>query len=413
MIRFAKTFVQCSLGLLVTITTLPALVIGSLGARLSRRKIDLGFGPEPLINNVYFVAASRKAGLSAESYCFRPYHVTRDFDRILAERPALMAGVLPPRKLWIHLGGFIWSIRRFRILCISCHGGLLGRIPVLRAFEPMLLRIAGTRTIVLPYGSDVQTRERNPNPEFRAAIRADYPGVEQTSDVIQRQIRRWTRHADIVVNGCDWIDYLERSDILTPGHFCIPPGPGMTTTWKMPIRFDEARPLRVLHAPNHPAIKGTAALEEAVTDLAEDGIPIELEIIKGCSNEEVRQAISRCDLVVDQLVIGWYAMFALEGMAAGRAVVCRLREDLLVRYRGEGVISNDEPPLLDAGVANIRDLLLDLVGKPEKIRRIAEAGPDYVARRHSLEVAGERFRKIFHDLGVDNRERSRRECNDA
>ena len=409
MMRAARSLVRTSIGFVLTIVFLPMLIVLAFRARLRPHSIDLGLGPEPLINNIHFVAAARLSGLDTECYCYKTSHITADFDRVLSEDPPGPARFLPLKKLWIHLFGFVWAINRFKVLGISCHGGLLGRIPLLRAFEPMLLRLANVGTILLPYGSDVQHLERNPNPGFRAALLKDYPGVEHDSGVIRRQVRRWKRHAGIVINGCDWIDYLDRSDILTPGHFCIPRDLETTPPWKAPERFDHTRPLRILHAPNHPAIKGTVVLEEAVANLIDDGVPIELAIIKGCSNEEVRRAISRCDLVVDQLVIGWYAMFALEGMAAGRAVVCRLREDLLTHYRQEGVISAEEPPLLDAGVVDIRDLLLDLVGKPEKICRIAEAGPDYVARYHSLEVAGKRFRQIFHDLGIDTNEHSRRE----
>ena len=42
------------------------------------------------------------------------------------------------------------------------------------------------------------------------------------------------------------------------------------------------------------------------------------------SNDNVLKAIKNADLVVDQLIIGWYAMFAIEAMVAQNLLVCFL-----------------------------------------------------------------------------------------
>lgn len=41
---------------------------------------------------------------------------------------------------------------------------------------------------------------------------------------------------------------------------------------------------------------------------------VELITVQGKSNSELLALIDSCDIVADQLVIGWYAMFAIEGM---------------------------------------------------------------------------------------------------
>ena len=85
----------------------------------------------------------------------------------------------------------------------------------------MLIRIAGVRTIIMPYGSDVQHLDRNPTARFREALRVDYPGIETTAPKIRNQVQRWSTHGDVVINGCDWIDYFDRRDVLTLGHFAL------------------------------------------------------------------------------------------------------------------------------------------------------------------------------------------------
>ena len=387
-------------GLLLCIAVSPILVVMAIASR-GRKPVQVGFGPQPLLNHVYSVKALRRLGFTAESYCVRPYHITRNFDHILIENPPGFLASLPPRILWVRLLGFAWSLRRFQILAISCHGGLLGDIPVLRCLEPMLIRLAGVRTIIMPYGSDVQHLDRNPTPRFREALKIDYPGIETTASRIRRQVRRWSRHADVVINGCDWIDYLDRRDVLTLGHFALdtdamPP----VETWNPPASFNEDRPLKLLHAPNHPAVKGTKALESAVKRLQDEGLPVMLEIIQDRPNEDVLEAIAGTDLVVDQLVIGWYAMFALETMASSRAVACHVREDLEQIYIEAGILESGELPHLRADEDSIESLLRTVLADPTLLEQAASRGRPFVEAHHSLQWQGGMMTDVLSELGI-------------
>ena len=66
------------------------------------------------------------------------------------------------------------------------------------------------------------------------------------------------------------------------------------------------------------------------------------------SNEEVIKLIQRADLVIDQLVIGWYAMFAIEAMSLGKPVICNLRSDFF----------SNSIPQLDCLIVRIVQLLM-------------------------------------------------------
>ena len=387
-------------GLLLSIPATPILIIMAIASR-GRKPIQVGFGPQPLLNHVYSVQALRRLGFTAESYCVRPYHITRNFDHILIEDPPGLLASLPPRILWVRLAGFAWSLRRFQALAISCHGGLLGDIPVLRCLEPMLIRLAGVRTIIMPYGSDVQHLDRNPTVRFREALRVDYPGIETTAPKIRTQVQRWSTHGDVVINGCDWIDYLDRRDVLTLGHFALDTDAMISReAWNAPASFNEDRPLRLLHAPNHPAVKGTAALRAAVERLQEEGLPLTLEIIQDRPNEEVLEAILRSDLVVDQLVIGWYAMFALEAMDSSRAVACHIREDLEQVYIEAGIIEAGELPHLRANEETIEDLLRSVLADPKQLEHAASRGRPFVEAHHSLQWLGGIMTDVLAELGI-------------
>jgi hypothetical protein len=89
-------------------------------------------------------------------------------------------------------------------------------------------------------------------------------------------------------------------------------------------------PIVILHAPSDPSIKGTREVLAAVERL-QQRYPIELLQVTGLPHDEAMQIYPRADLVIDQLLCGWYGAFAVEAMAMGKPVACYVRdEDLQV-----------------------------------------------------------------------------------
>jgi hypothetical protein len=84
-------------------------------------------------------------------------------------------------------------------------------------------------------------------------------------------------------------------------------------------------PITILHAPSDPAIKGTPSIIAAVERLKRR-YPIELLLVQGLSHEQALPLYERADLVVDQVLTGWYGGFAVEAMALGKPVACAIRE---------------------------------------------------------------------------------------
>jgi hypothetical protein len=76
-----------------------------------------------------------------------------------------------------------------------------------------------------------------------------------------------------------------------------------------------APPLRVLHAPSNPFVKGSATIREVVGRLVADGLEIELVELVGVPNSVVRDELARCHFVVDQL----YSDIPVTGLVAEAA----------------------------------------------------------------------------------------------
>src|SRR6185503_15659265 len=77
---------------------------------------------------------------------------------------------------------------------------------------------------------------------------------------------------------------------------------------------DPARPPRIVHAPNHRNIKGTASLIAAVDALRLAGVDSELQLVERVARKEAQAIYASADIVADQFCIGSYGVFALEGL---------------------------------------------------------------------------------------------------
>jgi len=381
----------------VELLLLPILAALCAVARLVPKRVDVGLGPEPLVNNVYHKRALQRQGYTAETFVHTVYFTTGAFD----VRAALLfrLSLLQPVR-WFYL--FIRAVFRYRALYIYFSGGPLFPTAWLWRLEPLLYHIAGVKVVVLPYGADVQDLSRCPNPHFKHAMSHDYPGHRHQGRKIAKRIDMWTRHADHIVGGCDWVDYLYYWDTLMLAHFSID-----VDEWTPPAdrRAEPGEPLRVLHAPNHRHIKGTQHLIEAVEALKQEGVAVDLVILEGVPNDEIRRAIARTDIVVDQLIIGWYAMFAIEAMAMGKPLLCYLRPDLKRFYECAGLVEPDEIPIVECSTVTVEETLRRLALHRETLPEIGRRSREYVVKHHSLEHVGSVFAAANRAMGLAARAR--------
>lgn len=385
-------------GFVLGIVLLPVLISAGLGGRIRGRSI-IAVGPEPLISNVYNVLALRKIGYEAVSFVTHTYFITDQFDRNFFRR---RSGWRTLDRLLSSILAQCWVLWNARTVYFFFNGGPFGRIPVLRSVEPALYRLAGVKTVVMPYGGDVQDLTRSRNLLFKHAMAIDYPASRFERKRVAERIDRWIRHADAVVAGVEWVDYLYFWSHLSVAYFSIDLDRIDVIRNGCEKREGDAKRIRVLHAPNHRAIKGTEAIVKVVGELNGEGIDVELVLIEKVSNAELLERIAECDIVADQLIIGWYAMFAIEGMAMEKPVVCHVREDLEQFYQDASVLEEGDLPLVKASPSTVKEELRKLCEMSGEHRReIGRAGRRYVEKYHSLDGVGKFFAGVNSDIGIE------------
>ena len=383
--HLAVLAVRCILDLLA----LPLLIVLAPLSRLWPRPFEVGIGPMPIISSPYQKLALEQFGHKTEIFVDSMWFYTHGVD--YAPRLFLQG----PLRAFVPYVLMVRALFRYRTIYTYFGGGPLHATGYLCFLEPGLLKVAGIKTVIMGFGADVHVLTRSRDRYFVHAYGRDYPIHRLLRRRIARKIDLWTRWADHIIAGVDWVYYLPYWDTL-----CATPIPIDTERVK-PSREKRMRmegPLRLLHAPNHRSLKGTAFLIRTVEDLRREGIPIELRLVEQVPNSELLVAIEEADLIVDQLIIGWYAMFAIEAMALAKPCICYIDPKLLALYTRAGLLEEGECPLIDASPETIKDTLRRLAADRQPLVEAGRRGRAYVERHHAIPVIGRMFDRIQRSL---------------
>jgi hypothetical protein len=164
-------------------------------------------------------------------------------------------------------------------------------------------------------------------------------------------------------------------------------------------RLPPTRNLRILHA--HllgrsgrlyagKNIKGSAFVLAAFQRLRDEGYPVDWMEVDGVASRDMRFYQVQADIVVDQLLYGWWGSMGVEAMALGKPVVCYVRpawRQFFLRQFGEcqglPVVEADPETIYEA----LRLLVVDGAFRLERghaSRRFAEA--HYEPSRNAREL---------------------------
>lgn len=292
------------------------------------------------------VQALRRKGLEARLLMFRP-------PKLRSDVPDIVLNV--PDGLW-----------RRQLVQARAFGRVLpdtdlfhfyfGHTLIPRRLQFPLLRVTKRKSVLHYLGSDI----RGKSPQELA----------------------WGKGADAEIVG-SWDAHR-----WVPTAHVVPPPIDLARYVAAPPPENEL--VRIAHAPSNRAKKGTDAVIAACMEL-----PVELDLIEGVKHDEARRRYTQADLIVDQLVVGWYGLFAIESMATGRPVITYLHNDAVaLTERAYGV----QVPIVNATKDTLVEKLRPLVESAQLRRELGEQGRAYVERVHDMDVIGDRLVEIYESL---------------
>lgn len=376
---------------IIAILMIVPVFLVAIMSRLFRKPIDVGLGPEPLINNVYFKKSLINAGYSAETYVTHTYYITQEFDYIFDKEimPFLFRHFF--RQYYI----FFFTLFRYKSLYIYYNGTVLEKCGVIwKYFDVYVYKLAGIKIVVMPYGSDAYQLEYCNSLYYKYLMHKDYPDTTtiKYQKKVKKNVQKWTIHADCIIGGGDMIYYVPYcGDVIRMNFISIDQEEYSEIGI---IHVNENEPLRIAHVVNHRAIKGSVFFEKAISELQADGLNIEFINLFQVPGDEAIEAYKNADLVADQLVLGIFGMTAIQSMSFGKPVLCYVDEKIIDTMVMAGVLEPDVLPLINCNIYNVKEKIRELYFDREKLKDIGHKSRQYVEKYHSIEAGAALFKEV-------------------
>lgn len=392
-----KFFLRLILDLVLFVFLSPIFLINAFILRYlkSRQKPRLLFGPIPIINNKYWSLAMKENGFYSKTLMFDYFSINNreDYDIYYGDFEFKYFKLL--NKIFLDFIVFFYSFNNFDIYHFSFNGGILQRRFFFRYFEFILYQIANKKTIILPYGSDIYLYSKIIDIPWKQSLMINYPQHGKDEQEIEKRINFLQRNSDFIIAYIDYVFILSYWNMLTVGAYTID-----EDKWSCEIRNNNYNGLnskvRIAHAPNHRGVKGTEFIIDVIEKLKDRGYKIELVIIEKMKNDDVKELLKTCDILVDQLNLG-YAMNAIEGMSLSMPVITNLTNNNYTKVFKQYAFL-DECPLVSSDYETLYSVLEDLIQNSEKRKEIGKKSRQYIEKYHSKKTAYLMFSNIYSKI---------------
>lgn len=344
------------------------------------KKPKLVFGPVPIINNKYWSLALKEKGYFSTTLVFDFYHINKENDFDIYYKDFYIKFLGKFNRLFVDYLVFFYGLVKFDIFHFSFDGGFLQKRFLVRYIEFIVYKILGKKIVILPYGSDIYQYSKIIDIPWKQSLIINYPQYGKDDSKIQRRVRFIQNNSDFVIAYIDYIYMLSYWDMLTVGSYIID-----EDSWNSVPRKNKNNgktgTVKIAHAPNHRGIKGTEFIIESIDILKNKGYDIELVLIEKMKNDEVKELLNDCDILIDQLNLG-YALNAIEGMSLSMPVITNLTNELYTKVFKQYAFL-DECPLVSSDYNSLSTELEKLIINPSLRIELGLKGRAYIEKYHS------------------------------
>ncbi len=267
----------------------------------------------------------------------------------------------------------------------------------LRGFELACYKLLGKKIIMHFVGSDIRNEEylKEKNDHLQAYLKGEHPLKTPISSPIQKKLIEQARKnaTTLIVSTPDLLEIIPEATylpvLLDFGHFIYEDSEKTSTT---------KNTVSILHSPSATKTKGSGHLDRIFTNLKEEfGDTVEfitpvndLKKIKSypTTRYDLLNRMAESDIVIDQLVIGWYGLKAVEALMLDCEVVCFIENDLLKYLPAEA-------PLLNVNILNAEARIRELIVQILAGNSINPNKQNYVKTHHNIESYRDYFKKLW------------------
>jgi len=263
----------------------------------------------------------------------------------------------------------------------------------LRPFEFRLYRLLGKRIVMSFVGADIRSPKYL---QWKSEHIFEYlQGTQEpkkTEPFQDKLIRDARKYAEkIFVSTPDLLDIIPEAEYF----------PVMLDIDQFRRDFEKAEPfdkpddeIWVLHAPSEPKTKGTSYIHEIILGLEKE-YNLKVKFILpalhyrpvansySVTRYELLKYYKTCDIIIDQMIIGWYGMQSVEAIASGKISVVFIDEKLK-KY------INSFPGLISSDIVALKSVLVDLIRAKHKTSTNS-LNNIWIEHNHTLKGQASRF----------------------
>lgn len=269
----------------------------------------------------------------------------------------------------------IWSLLNFDIFHFHFGRTLIGNSELL--FK--ILKKFNKKIVIHFHGSDIRDTEFIIHKAEKGVV---WEGETPTTEEKRKLITLSKKYADkIIVSTPDLLELV-----------------GNEKSFWLPVSYDPeldkinseaefSKKIKVLHAPSNRLVKGTEFVVKSLSNNSD----IELNLISKKSRKDVVRQILKSDIVIDQVIVGWYGLLAVEAMILQKPVVCFLKKDLQKTY-GSGL------PIINTSPKDLFTVISSLSKNKLELRELGAKGKKFALKEHNLKNNSKKLESIYRSL---------------
>lgn len=242
-----------------------------------------------------------------------------------------------------------------------------------------LLKLFKKKIFMEFHGSDL----RNP---IRAYEINPY-GIETEQGLTQR-------HQKLILSACKYADGIILHDdemipflpVNHPPIFVVPLRIDVSQIQKQPFKTDKHQ-IKIVHAPTNRYVKGSDYIEDAIEEIQKE-YPVEYVRVENMKQSDAFEIYKNADIIVDQIRIGTYGVFAIEGMALGKPVITYIMPSMIK-------LLPEDLPIVSANKDNIKEQLILLICDEQLRKILGDRGREYAETYHDYRTNSKMLLNIY------------------
>jgi len=156
-------------------------------------------------------------------------------------------------------------------------------------------------------------------------------------------------------------------------------------------------PLKIVHAPSQRGAKGTkiilSIIEKIKTDFPDK---IEFILVEGLKNSEAIKIYEHADILIDQILIGWYGALSVEAMKAGCAIMVYIRESDF-QYIPPAMHEDIKNTFINCNNNNLYNKIAEIIENPDLLKKYSNYSYNYVNTWHNPEYVASITKEYYEN----------------